>query len=62
MRYPAKPGYSWVYDSGPVCLTDNIEVEGSFNVGETALKALCAIFEKIFQKCGRLRLDYLGVE
>lgn len=62
LGYPAKPGHSWVRDSGPVCLTDTIEVEGNLNAEETALKALLPFFEKLFQKCGRPRPDYLGVE
>lgn len=62
LGYPAKPGHSWIRDSGPICLTDTIEVEGQFNVGDTALKALLPFFEKIFQKCGQPRPEYLGVE
>jgi len=59
LGYPAKPGHSWIRDSGPTCLSDTIEVEGYFNAGETALKALLPFFERLFEKCGRPRPDYL---
>jgi len=62
MGYPAKPGHSWFRNGGHICVTDTIEVEGCFNVGDTALKALLPFFEKLFQKCGRPRPEYLGVE
>jgi hypothetical protein len=37
-------------------------MEGNLNAEETALKALLPFSEKLFQKCGRPRPDYLGIE
>jgi len=62
LEYPAKPGHSWIRDSGPIYLAGTIEVEGQFAAKESALVALLPFFEKLFEKCGRPRPEHLGTE
>ncbi|MFA6408053.1 MAG: hypothetical protein WCW36_01070 [Candidatus Paceibacterota bacterium] len=57
---PIAPGkarlQSW---HGPVCLSDTIRVEGTYQEGQTATQALLPFYEEIFERCGVKRPDHL---
>lgn len=57
--YPVRLGYSRLLPGGPVCTADMIEVEGEWQDGQNAVTVLVPFFDKIFDKCGLARPDYL---
>jgi hypothetical protein len=60
LGYAARPGHVWIHDNGsPICVTDQIEVEGALGSEGSTLKALLPLFERLFEECGIDRPDYL---
>jgi len=59
LQYPTQPGYRRISSLGPRCATDVIEAEGRYDGIENIGTALLPFFNKIFEKCGLPRPDYL---
>lgn len=59
LGYAPPPGHSFISDRGPKCLTDMIEMEGTYDGVSSPTAALLPFFERIFEKCGLKRPDYL---
>lgn len=59
LGYSPPPGKIWLGEHGPVCAADQIEASGEYDGRQSLTAALKSFFEKIFQKCGRTRPEYL---
>jgi hypothetical protein len=59
LKYSPPPGKMRIGDSGPICVTDTIEVNGIYTGNKDGLTVLSPFFDKIFEKCGRPRPDHL---
>ena len=63
LRYPLPPGHMhFPESSGPECLAEKIEVDGTYTGKETPLATLLPFFELIYKRCGMRRPDYLPRE
>ncbi len=58
LYYPVQQGYNRI-GNGPICASDVIFEEGTYDGEETTTTALMPFFKKIFDKCGLPRPDYL---
>lgn len=59
LQYPI-PHNHYRTGDGPICLTDTIQTEGTFDGEQDVKEVLLPFFEKIFDKCGLPRPNYLS--
>jgi hypothetical protein len=61
LQYPAPPGQmrfsGW---QGPECFADEIVIEGTYDNAQSTIAALLPFFEKMYERCGIRRPDYLN--
>jgi hypothetical protein len=63
LQYPLPPGAIRIPGlNSSKCASDEIIVEGSYEVAQSARGALLAFFNEIYNKCGMTRPDHLPVE
>ena len=59
LAFPPPVGRVFLGTTGPICLSPEIVVEGSYNGTESPMSAMLPFFNKIFEKCGMERPVYL---
>ncbi|ULA65733.1 MAG: hypothetical protein LZF86_240126 [Nitrospira sp.] len=60
LTVPPESGYMDIRTDGPLCVSDSIEVEGTYRAGQTTKEAMLPFYTEIFEKCGMERPSYLN--
>jgi hypothetical protein len=60
LLFPPPPGFSRIHNHrGPLCLSETIEESGSLILDQSPADALRPFYNKLFEKCGEERPEYL---